>query len=113
MKPQRVMRQLNCNPNYKTHADNIAQIIATAENIAEADLRVGYYMMVVGVTYDKPKYEEAHIFDRPADWVPPSPRQGRIEDVTVLPVALDPAAVKAVFSASEPTPQPMLPGYDF
>ena len=40
------MRQLNSNPHFKTHADNIAQIIAAADNIAEADLRVGYYMMV-------------------------------------------------------------------
>ncbi len=53
------MRQLNSNPHFKTHADNIAQIIAAADNIAEADLRVGYYMMVVGVTYDRPQYEEA------------------------------------------------------
>ena len=59
MQPQRVMRHLNVNPHFKTHADNIAQIIACADCIAEADLRVGYYMMVVGVNHDKVPVEEA------------------------------------------------------
>ncbi len=148
MQPQRVMRHLNVNPHFKTHADNIAQIIACADCIAEADLRVGYYMMVVGVNHDKVPVEEApprrefkmenlrvsmpaadfsRIMDAPPH-VPvdiPQPGEaldGKIEDVKVYPVALDPAAVAAVFAGDLPgvpalpqaaTPREMQPGYDF
>ncbi len=40
--------------NYKVHADNIARIIASATNISDADIKVGYYMALVGVTYMEP-----------------------------------------------------------
>ena len=89
--------------NYRVHASNIARIIAAAPCIAEADLRIGYYLKVTGVNYLEPG---PAVRDR-------HQAQGRIEDVQVFPAALDAADVAAVFAGSTPAPRKMLPGYDF
>jgi hypothetical protein len=110
MKPSRILRPLNRDAHYATHCDNIALIIACAENIAEADLRIGYYLKVVGVNYCEP--ESVVEADVP-------PLMGSIENVVTFPVALDPVAVSALFSGELPPPQPTViprqlpPGYEF
>jgi len=66
--------------NYKLHADNIAHIIAGAANISDADIKVGYYMALVGVTYMEPTKAVA---------AKPAPTHAEKAAAAINPVALD------------------------
>ena len=102
MTPTRILPPLNRSADYVEHCANIAHIIAHADNIAEADLRVGYYMKLVGVNYCEPEVVEAPVL-QPA----------------MYDLSLSPEVVDAIFSGnfsgvkSVPVPLKLKPGYDF
>ncbi len=103
MTPTRVLPAVNKTPDYPRHLANIARIIAHAPNMNEVDIRVGYYMMVAGVTCVSPDKSIAavpQVSVKPLDWNEEHQKM-LAEEAAKDAAKLNPAAVDAVFAGPQ------------